>query len=159
MTEELLPLHLPKGELRSWTFLPKGCMAGASKLTTPLLGVPEGHTGLPHREGPHLWARTAAAAALTRATAVSGAPRLDGLVSAPIGWLSGAFLSTRQHPGLSNSEGTASGQIARLLEVGGETVAAIARDLWVLIETNRENTEDSRGPAFFFFFFLSSKLL
>lgn len=62
-----------------------------------------------------------------------------------------------QHFGLSTSEGTASGQISRLLEVGGETVAAIARDLWVLIETNRENTEDSRGPASFFFFFLKQQ--
>lgn len=71
-------------------------MAGASKLTTSLLGIPEDPTGLPHREGPHLWARMAAAAvaALTRATSVSGAARLDDLISAPIGWVPGEFLST-----------------------------------------------------------------
>ena len=151
MTEEPLPLDLPQGAWFQGSAYLRGCAAGASELTTPLLGIPEGHTGWAHREGPHLRARVVAVAS-TRATSVSGAPRLDDLVSAPIGWLSGWFWSTLRHPGLSTSEGTASGQIPRLLEVGGETVGAKARDLWVLIETNRENTEDSRGPAFFFFF-------
>lgn len=79
--------------------------------------------------------------AFNTATSVSGAPRLADLVSALIGWLSQElFFSAQQHPFLSTSVGTASCQISRLLEVSGETMAATARDLCVLIETNRENT-------------------
>lgn len=49
----------------------------------------------------------------------------------------------------SSSAGTAASQIPRLLRVSGETKGARARDLWVLIGTNQENTENSRGPACF----------
>lgn len=103
---------------------------------------------MPHREGPHLCASTVAVT-FNMATSVSGA-RLVDLVSALSGWLSREFFfSSLQHPFLSTSVGAASGQISRLLEMSGETEAAVARHLWVLIETNRESTEDSRGPDFF----------
>lgn len=80
-------------------------------------------------------------------------------VSALSGWLSReSFFSALQHLFRSTSAGADSGQFSRLLEVSGETEAAVARDLWVLIETNRENTEDSRGPGFGFVLFLSNSL-
>lgn len=40
--------------------------------------------------------------------------------------------------------------ISPLLEVSGETMAVIARDLWVLIETNQENRGFKRACIFFF---------
>lgn len=39
--------------------------------------------------------------------------------------------------------------VSRLLVVSGETMAVTARDAWVWRETNREDTEERRGPAFF----------
>lgn len=41
--------------------------------------------------------------------------------------------------------------ISQLLEVSGEIMAVIARDLWVLIETNQENRGFKRACIFFFF--------
>lgn len=86
---------------------------------------------------PHLHTRMVAVTFNT-ATSVSGALWVH-LVSALSGWLSREFFSALQHPSLSASAGSASGQISRLLEVSGETEATVARDLWVLIETNQEN--------------------
>ena len=117
----------------------------------PLLdGIPDGHVGVPYR-GPHLCTRTSAVT-FSMATSVSGAPRVH-LVSALSGWLPREFFSALQCPSLSESAGSASGQISRLLEVSGETEATVARDLWVLIETNQENRGFKRA---FFFFFLSN---
>lgn len=116
----------------------------------PLLGIPDGHVGVPYRERPHLCTRTIAVTFST-ATSVPGAPRVH-LVSALSGWLPREFFSALHRPSLSTSAGSASGQISRLLKVSGETEATVARDLWVLIETNQEN----RGFKRAFFFFLSN---
>lgn len=124
-----------------------------AELTTPLLGIPDGHTGMSHGDGPHLCARMVAVAFCTATFCLwspqAGGPSLRSHpLVVPVLLHSGASFSFHfcRHCFLSDSQ---------LLEVSGETTAGIARDLWVLIETNRENTEDSRGPAFFFFFFLA----